>query len=385
MDEEAALVKEVKMKILVFGMTENPGGVESVIMNIYRHIDRSKFQLDFLCNTKTVAHSDEIERLGGKIYRIPMRSESFFQYRKALNGFFQEHGKEYDAIWVNVCSLANVDYLKAARKAGISRRIIHSHNSENMDSRLRGILHQRNKKKIADLATDYWACSMDAARWFYPGQLIKNPAFSLVTNGIDPLPFKPDPAIRQRVRQELQAGNKKIYGNVGRLHFQKNQSFLLDIYSEIAKEQPESELWLVGQGEDLDTLKDKTRQLKLEDKVRFLGVRSDVPELLQAMDVFLFPSVFEGLGLALVEAQAAGLPCYASRNVIPAEAKVTDLVEFLPLDWSAKQWADRIVACSISRTDNPGYEQVVRSEFNMNSQIEKIESLFLKPDTDTKQ
>ena len=145
-------------RVLVFGVTENPGGVESVIMNYYRNIDRNKIQFDFLCNTKEVAYEDEIIKMGGKIYKITGRSVNRRQYMNDMEKFFSENAKKYTTIWVNVCSLANIDYLKFAKKYGIKYRIIHSHNSENMDSKLRGLLHKFNKKIIIKYATDFWAC-----------------------------------------------------------------------------------------------------------------------------------------------------------------------------------------------------------------------------------
>ena len=155
------------IKILVFGITQNPGGVESVIMNYYQKLNKNKIQFDFLCNTLEVAYEKEILKLGGKIYRITARSENAKKYKKELEDFYKKHAHEYNAIWVNVCSLANIDYLKMAKKYNIKYRIIHSHNSENMDSKLRGILHKINKKLIKKYATDYWACSEEAGKWFF--------------------------------------------------------------------------------------------------------------------------------------------------------------------------------------------------------------------------
>ena len=132
-------------KILIFGITHNPGGIENVIMNFYRNINKKKFQFDFLCNTKVVAYEEEIKKMGGKIFKIIARSENYFKYRKELDTFFKENAKNYSAIWVNLCSLANVDYLKYAKKYGIKCRIVHSHCSNNMDSLLRGFLHNFNK------------------------------------------------------------------------------------------------------------------------------------------------------------------------------------------------------------------------------------------------
>lgn len=153
-------------RILVFGMTENPGGVESFLMNYFRHIDKSKIQFDFLCNShEFIAYEEEIRSSGSRIFHITARSKHWKKYSKELKKVFAGHASEWDAIWVNVCSLANIDYLKMAKKYGITKRIIHSHNSQNMDSWLRGILHKWNRLCLAGYATDFWACSENAARW----------------------------------------------------------------------------------------------------------------------------------------------------------------------------------------------------------------------------
>ena len=145
-------------KILVFGMTENPGGVESVIMNYYHYMDKNTFHFDFLCNSyNKIAFEEEIISNGSQTFHFPARSKNYKKYKKELKNFFENNASKYDAIWVNVCSLANIDYLKMAKKYGIKRRIIHSHNSQNMDSRLRGILHKYNKKiRSGDEAGKNW-------------------------------------------------------------------------------------------------------------------------------------------------------------------------------------------------------------------------------------
>ena len=147
-------------KVLVFGITENPGGVESFLVNYYRKIDRTKIQFDFLCNTHNeVAYENELKSLGGQVVHIAMRSKEPMKYRKELKEFMEKHASDYQAVWVNVCSLANIDYLKIAKKYGIKKRIIHSHNSQNMDNRIRMFLHMIHRQRISDYATYFWVCS----------------------------------------------------------------------------------------------------------------------------------------------------------------------------------------------------------------------------------
>ena len=324
-------------RVLVFGITDNPGGVESVIMNYYRNFDRKNIKLDFLCNTEVVAYEDEIKDLGGNIYRICARSKNYKKYKRDINAFFKNNAKKYDSIWVNICSLANIDYLKYAKKYGIKKRIVHCHNSSNMDSFLRGMLHRFNRLFIKRFATDFWSCSDEASSWFYSNSIIKGNSYLKVNNAIDVEKFKYNENIRKRKRKELNIEDKYVIGHIGRFHFQKNHEFLVDVFKELLKINNNSVLLLVGDGEDVEKIKNKVKALGLEDKVKFLGIRNDVSELLQAMDLFLFPSLFEGLSVCMLEAEAAGLPIITSETV-SKETKMCNDVIFLKLS-SPDKWA----------------------------------------------
>ena len=360
--------------VLVFGMTENPGGVESVIMNYYRAMDRSRVQLDFLCNSDTVAYEEEILALGGTVYKIPARRDGRRAFHQALDAFMAQHAREYCAIWVNVCSLANIDYLKAAKKYGIPKRIIHCHNAANGDSFLRGLLHRYNRRVVRGVATDFWSCSDGACPWFYGAEAGKLPHYQLITNAIDPAQFTPDPQVRQAYRRQLGCEDALVVGHVGRFHFQKNQSFLLDVVSELAHMGQPVKALLVGQGEDLEPMREKARSLGLEGQVEFLGVRSDTAQLYQAMDVFVFPSQFEGLPMALLEAQANGLPCVVSDAIVP-EIQVNPNLYRLSLQDSPKQWAECVVnkALKAGRVDQT---QFAHSPYDINSQVQRLQALL---------
>lgn len=367
-------------KILVFGMTENPGGVENVIMNYYRHIDRNRIQFDFLCNSyEKIAYEDEVISLGGKTFHFPARSKNFVGYKRELNDFFKKHATEYDAIWVNICSLANIDYLIMAKKYGIPKRIIHSHNSQNMDGKLRGLLHQYNKKRIDHYATDFWACSEDAAKWFYNEDI--QPKVEIINNAIDIEKIKFDVKARERIRKILGWQKEYIIGNVGRLHFQKNQSFALDIFHELLKEKKDARLVLVGQGEDEQMLKDKIHLYGMEEQVRMVGVQSDIQGWLSSFDLFLFPSVFEGLGLAALEAEANGLPVLLSDGVIPDTVKINQNVAFLQLEAGSSVWKDKIFDIS-KNEERENIENVkqnfIKAGYEINHEVERFETLMLE-------
>ena len=361
-------------KILVFGMNDNPGGMESFIMSYYRRIDRQRIHFDFLTNCPTIAYEEEIEALGGRVFKICARSRNYGLYRRQLTAFFETHAAEYAAVWMNTCSLANIDYLRMAKRYGIPRRIIHSHNAQNMDSPVRGVLHRLNKGHIRRYATDFWACTRAAGEFFYSPALLAHPRYREIPNAIDTAVYAFDPAVRERVRQEMDVTDKLVVGHVGRLHFQKNQTFLLDIFKEIYAHRPDACLWLVGQGEDEDKLRRRTAELGLTKQVRFLGVRQDVSALMQGMDVFVFPSLFEGLGIVLIEAQAAGLACVTS-TAVPADARVTDLITYLPPDAAPAMWAQTALeGAAVGRTDRRA--EITAAGYDINTQVARLEALL---------
>lgn len=366
------------MRVLVFGMTENPGGVESFLVNYYRHIDRNKIQWDFLCNSHNpVAYEEELVRLGGRCYHITARSVDRQKYRLELDTVFREHAKEWDAIWVNVCSLANIDYLKVAKKYGIEKRIIHSHNSQNMDNWLRGLLHKWNKVQISKIATDFWACSEDAAKWFYSGETLQKAV--VIHNAIDVERMRFDETKRNAIREKYGWQDNYIIGNVGRLHFQKNQSFALDIFAEYRKTNKNALLVLVGQGEDEQMLKEKAERLGLEDSVFCTGVQTDIQAWLSSFDLFLFPSVFEGLGIAGLEAEVNGLPTIASGFVIPDEVKINDNFSFMDLNAGASAWSKQIEKFSTVGRAEYGEikKRFIKKGYDIDTETGRLEMLLM--------
>lgn len=329
------------VRVLVFGMTENPGGVESFLINYYRNVDRKLIQFDFLCNShEQVAYEDELIKLGGRTFHITARSNDRTTYKNELDELFKSHASEWSAIWVNVCSLANIDYLKVAKKYGIKKRIIHSHNSQNMDSKIRVLLHLFNKRKIEKYATDFWACSNEAAKWFYNDNLIKKVV--IVRNAIDVERMRFDKEKRLEIRRRFGLENKYVIGNVGRLHFQKNQEFAIDVFYQYFQKHLDSCLVLVGQGVDEEKLKQKVNAYGIEKNVLFTNAQRDIQAWLSCFDLFMFPSRFEGLGIAALEAQANGLPVIASNGVIPTEVKINTNFVFCDLGKGADLWSSII-------------------------------------------
>ena len=364
-------------RILVFGITANPGGVESFLMNYYRRIDRSSVQFDFLLNfPEPAAYETEIIELGGRVFRVTSRRQNRELFRKELEQLFREHAPEWCAVWINVSSLANIDYLKTAKQYGIEKRIIHSHNSRNMDSKLRGLLHHWNRGKVWKYATDFWACSEEAAHWFYNESLMKKAV--VIHNAIDAERMKFDKEKREKIRSEYGWDKWVVIGNVGRLHFQKNQGFIIDVFREYHGKHPESVLVLVGQGEDKEELKAKAFGYGLEGNVFFAGVQKDIQAWLSSFDLFLFPSKFEGLSISALEAQANGVPILASREAIQAEACLNRNCFLYSLEEGANAWAEKIDETRLSGRE--AFDTIKRAfienSFDIGTEVKTLERLL---------
>ena len=257
----------MKRKVLVFGMTENPGGIESVIMNYYRNISRDLVQFDFLCNCKKIAYEEEIRSLGGEIFNVTARKENPLKFHRQVNEFMKLHAVEYDAMWVNVCSLVNIDYLIFAKKYGIPRIIIHCHNSDNDGSQMKKLVHLYNKMRIEKYATDFWSCSDSASPWFFTQKIIHSDKYKVIPNAIDVDQYKRNDEIRAAMRKKYQVEDKIVIGHVGRFHFQKNHSFLIDIFEQLANQNEKYRLLLIGQGVLENDIKKLVEKKELEQKV----------------------------------------------------------------------------------------------------------------------
>lgn len=335
-------------KVLIGGMSSFPGGIESVIMNYLTNFDLSKFHFDFLflySNIEKMAYSQELEKMGCKIFYIPSKRNNPIAHFKALNNFFKIHGSEYDTVWFNANDLANIDVLKVAKKFNIKHRIIHSHNSQITDTGLnairRKILHQFNKNKISHIANEYWACSKVAAQWMYPARIISN--VEIIKNAINPNFYKFNSEKRNKIRNKYHMNDSMVIGNVGRLFFQKNQIFMLDIIHQVVPQIPNIKLVLVGDGPDKQRIVEKIKQLQLQENVLLVGKQSDMQGWYSAFDIFLFPSLFEGLSVALLEAQANGVSILASDRVSPNEIQINDNIAFVSLNKNVEYWKDKLI------------------------------------------
>ena len=353
----------------------NRGGAETMIMNLYRHIDRNKVQFDFVENSsEPAAFDEEIIRLGGQIYRCPHyngKNHSF--YVKWWNDFFKAHPNQYQIIHGHLGSTAAI-YLAIAKKFGIYT-VAHSHNS-GTDRGAKTLLYKVMSYNTRNVADYFFACSTPAGIDRFGNKIVRGGHYSLLNNAIETDAFVYGDSVRKGLRRQLGLADELVIGHVGRFNPQKNHPFLMDIFAALLKKEPNAVLLLVGGGEDMAKIQVKAQALGIVERVRFLGVRSDVAELMQAMDVFVFPSLYEGLGIALIEAQAAGLPCVVS-DTIPHEAYLTDLVDSESLSAPADKWAEKILEKrAIPRTDRRA--EIAAHGFDITTEAVKLQEFYLK-------
>ena len=344
-------------------------GLETMLMNYHRRIDRSKVQFDYLVHRDFEADYDrEILSLGGKIHRLPTLNPFSQGYLRALDAFFAQH-PEYKIVHSHLDCMAGIP-LKAAKAHGVPVRIAHAH-STNQTLDLKYPLKLYFKRGIAAESTHRFACAEDAGKWMFSGA-----PFQVLHNAVDTALYRADAAQRAQVRSELSiAQESRVIGHVGRFATPKNHAFILQIFAAIYKNNPQATLLLVGDGELRSQIEKQADALGLRDRIIMTGVRTDVHRLLQAMDVFLFPSIYEGLPVSIVEAQAAGLPCLISDKV-PIQCKLTDLVWQLSLSDSADFWAQKVLeVASIPRTDTSA--QIRNAGFDIAENAQKLTDFYL--------
>ena len=314
------------------------GGSQTMMMNIYRNIDRDRLQFDFIIDHPGETwFAPEIERMGGRVYTLAgFHGTNAGEIRRDWNNFFYTH-PEYRVLHSHSRSYASL-YLPVAKKHGL-KTIIHSH-STNSGSGVQGAVKAVLQLPLRSQADILMACSRGSGEWLYGKRACESARFVLLPNGIDTSRFSLTADVREKYRRELGIEGRLVIGNVGRFRDVKNHTFLLDVFQKVHEREPNAVLLLVGVGPLQQAMAEKAVALGVAEKVIMTGNRDDVPELLNAMDVFAFPSLWEGLPMTVVEAQAAGLPCVLS-DTITREVDVSPLVEYLPLG-DPELWADAL-------------------------------------------
>ncbi len=346
------------------------GGLETMLMNYYRHMDRSLIQFDFLVHRDFEADYDrEILSLGGQIHHISRLIPWSRRYREELKGFFRSH-PEYRIVHVHQDCLSSVA-LQCAAECGVPVRIAHSHSAGAVKN-LKYPIKRYYQKRIPRFATAMLACGKQAGDWMFGGA-----PYRIVPNAIAADAYVFDPGKARKKKKELELTDRLVVGHVGNFTPAKNHGFLLEVFQQLLQSRPDAVLVLAGDGEGRVAAMEAARTMGIGDRVLFLGSRRDVPELMQAMDVFVFPSLYEGLGIAVVEAQTAGLPCIVSSRVPPDAVLTNGSVVRLPLEDGAKAWAER----ALQMVDRPRYDrcQEIRDAgYDILTAAEKLQAAYIR-------
>ena len=348
-------------------------GIQSFLMNVYRNIDREKIQFDFLIHSKEKgAFDDEILSLGGRLFHLnKLSSKYFFYYQNDLFSFLKEN--EYNILHSHLNLLSSFT-LSSAKKAGVPVRIAHSHSSSISDVGLKKVIKLFAKTQMNKYATNKFACSKEAGIWQFGKKTQSAGEVKIIPNGIEIEKFLFSEANRKEVRKRYNIEEKAfVLGHVGGFRKVKNHEFLLKIFAKIKMMKEEAILMLVGSGEFESEIKELASRLCVLNSIVFTGSVTNVNEYYSAFDSFVFPSMYEGLGIVLIEAQANGLPCFAS-NVVPIEANLSDAYFSLSLNDSEQEWA----TCIVNNSNFPNRQcpESVR-EYDITKVAKLLEDFYL--------
>ena len=365
-------------RILVCGLIPDIGGLEKIVVDFYNHIDTSEFELEFLLQgPEDVDFSEHFKKLcRNKIvfHRIPKLRPHIKQALKEWDIFFKENAHRYDILWSNQNALSHLEFLKLAKKYGIEKRIVHAHCAQ--AEHFHRIIHPINRLFVGKYATDFWACGTEALNHFYHGK--EREKALVIHNAIEVEKFLYNQEMQAQLRKEYHIPEDcLVVGQVSRLYEkQKNQSFCVKVFSEIVKKEPNSRLVFIGRG-DTSFLLNLAEQYGVADKVIFTGLKTNIGEMLNLLDVFFFPSNFEGLPIVLIEAQANGLPVVTASHL--PDAKILENFDNqLSLTNSLEEWADKILSVRYSRElDNEKVKnQIVEADYEIESATRNLEELF---------
>ncbi|AEF84577.1 capsular polysaccharide biosynthesis protein [Treponema primitia ZAS-2] len=349
----------------------NCGGAETTIMNYYRNIDRTRIQFDFLITTYNDYYETEAIALGSHIFRRPMRTQNVIMNTFILMSILLKH-KEYKMIHIHHSTPIVFFDVFIAWLCGVPIRIVHSRNARENISLLERLL----RPLLRMFTTKMLACSSEAGSALFGKKAIINNEVILFPNARDISRLIYNKKSRDVIRKTLNIDSNFVILHIGRLSNIKNQSFLLDVFAGFLKLCPRAVLLIAGEGNMLELLVKKISELRIDNAVQLLGFRDDIPDLMQAGDIFVLPSLWEGLPGVVIEAQAMGLPCLLS-NTITRETKITDLVEFLPID-QISIWVTRLLVYQDGFIRHDMYDQVTKSGYNIIQAVKKLQQFYLE-------
>lgn len=356
------------------------GGAETIIMNLYRNIDRNQIQFDFVVHTEEIGmYESEILEMGGRIFRVKkFNIVNYLYYRKWWLEFFEKH-KEYRIIHGHINSSAAI-YLSIAKRFGL-KAIVHSHATSNTEISIRNLVFKIMSFPIRNIADVFFACSRQAGIDRYGKNVVNSDRFFIISNGINLKKYIYNNEKRKTIREEYGIDYEcKVIGHVGRFTYAKNHEFIIDVFNEIQKLEKNTKLLFFGEGELENNIRNKVNQLKLDDKVIFMGVKSNIYDYYNVFDCFLFPSNFEGLGMALIEAQASGLHCVVS-DVIQKEADIkAGLVNYYSCGEDISVWRDACIDACKSEERINSEKYVTDAGYDIYDIARKLQEYYLNSD-----
>lgn len=362
---------EEPIRVLHILQRMEAGGTQAFLMNIYRNIDRNKVQFDFLVEYPDKQfYDEEILKLGGKIYYSTVRKDfNILKFMRKLKNIIKENN--YKIVHMHTYSIGYF-CLRVAKECDVPVRIAHSHSNE--ATRDFKYLPKLFLQKIYTVyATNLMACSEAAGKY-----LFKDKKFEVIKNAIDSRKFIYNKEIREKTRKNLNIENSFVVGHIGRFKPEKNHKFLIEIFSEIKRKKNNAKLLLIGTGDLENSIKKQVQELNLQNDVIFLGNRIDVNNLYQAMDIFVFPSLFEGLGIVAIEAQASGTPIVCS-NKLPLEIEISSICKKLSLNETAEVWADEAIKLAEDNKSKQNLQQeVINAGFDLSDIVNKIQDFYIK-------
>jgi glycosyltransferase involved in cell wall biosynthesis len=371
----------MKNKIRVLHILDelNTGGAEKIVVSYFMHIDREKFQWDFIITkyadkNKSGILEEKVNMMGGQIYRVPRKRENYLANIKAIDKIIKNGN--YDIVHSHLDELSTF-YLFSAKRYHVPVRICHSHLAGTDRGWSVEMLCKVLKPFLRLVVTDKFACGIEAARTLWGETSIEKNTVYIMHNAIETTDFTFDENIRQQIRTKLELGNKMVLGSVGRLSYQKNSEFIIEIFSEYKKIDENSVLLVIGQGDKEEEMRKIVKRYGIQDSVKFLGGREDVHHLMMAMDAFILPSRFEGLPIVMVEAQCAGLRCYVSDS-ITKEIRINPNVYYYPLACGSQKWAENISLDTTIFDRSQGNKSIEMAGYKIGTEAKRLQEYYMK-------
>lgn len=368
-------------RILHYVGSMNHGGMENLIMNVYRNINRNHYQFDFAVHTEEKADmDDEIISFGGRIIPFPQFRKNPLHYRKTWDRFWSENNKTYDVFHFHTDTLANIQAIRSALKHNVRKIIIHAHSASTNKGwlqKVHNLIHYKNQIFIANIDTKHIilaSVSDEASQWVFGEKLFMSDRIQKIQNGVDYQKYYFDNQMRDSIRKQLNISSDDIIlGHTGTFVEVKNHKKIIQVFKKLVHDNGRYKLMLIGGGPLLPSIKQLACDLDLDDRILFLGNLAEVYRYLSAMDVFIFPSLYEGLPLSLIESQINELPILAS-DAISKEVKISEKLFFMSVEKPHEQWAEKI--CELSKMDRHIDRNMINKKFDIKNTVEQFEAMY---------